>query len=275
VAHTAGAFRLVPGTPAAPATPIRLTDGANAIDIDTGKMQARIPKKGAAFLESITMEGRQVAGTARLTCSLEGGAAFTGQVNQVTVEQRGPVRATVKIDGVHKADSGSREWMPFSIRLYFYAGSENIRLIHSFIFDGDDKKDFIRSLGVAFAVPMREQIHNRHVRFSGADEGLWSEPVQPATGRRVLMLPGRAGNAFADQLAGKRLPNREAFDQAGQKLLHDWAVWSDYKLVQWCADGFSVQKRVNGESSWLDAAGGQRASGLVFAGGTAWRAPTR
>ncbi len=184
----------------------------------------------------------------------------------MTVEQRGPVRANVKIEGVHKADSGAREWLPFVVRLYFYAGIEPIRVIHTIVFDGDEKKDFIRGLGLAFAVPLREQIHNRHVRFSGAEDGLWAEPVQPATGRRPLMLPGTRTNAFADQLAGKRLPNREAFDDAGQKLLHDWAVWNDYRLIQASADGFSIQKRTNEESCWLDAAAGHRASGLVFAG---------
>jgi hypothetical protein len=266
VAHTATAFRLAPGTPVLPASPIKLTESAASIDIDTGRIQTRIPKQGAAFIDSITMDGRAVGGPARLICMLEGGAAFTSNIQKVTAEQRGPVRATVKIEGVHKADAGSREWLPFNVRLYFYAGIENIRLIHNFVFDGDDKKDFIRGLGVSFAVPMREQVHNRHVRFSGEGEGLWSEPVQPATGRRVLMAPGTRTNVFAEQLAGKRLPNREAFDAAGQKLLHDWAVWSDYKLVQASADGFSVQKRVNGESCWLDAAAGHRASGLVFAG---------
>jgi hypothetical protein len=266
VAHAAGAFSLALGTPAAPASPIKLTESPAAIDIDTGRIQARIPKQGAAFIERITMDGRPVAGPARLICTLEGGASFTSNIQKVTVEQRGPVRATVKIEGVHKADSGTREWLPFTVRLYFYAGLDNIRLIHSFIFDGDDKKDFIRGLGVSFDIPMREQVHNRHVRFSGEGEGLWSEPVQPATGRRVLMAPGSRTNLFVDQLAGKRLPNREAFDEAGQKLLHDWAVWSDYKLVQASADGFSIQKRVNGESCWLDAAAGHRASGLVFAG---------
>jgi len=44
-------------------------------------------------------------------------------------------------------------------------------------------RDFIRGLGVAFSVPMREQIHNRRVRFSGEGDGLWAEPIQPASVR--------------------------------------------------------------------------------------------
>ena len=56
-------------------------------------------------------------------------------------------------------------------------------MVHSFIYDGDQNKDFIRSLGVRFQVPMRGFIY-RHVAFAGADGGVWSEPVKPLVGRR-------------------------------------------------------------------------------------------
>src|SRR4029077_16897299 len=74
------------------------------------------------------------------------------------------------------------------------------------------------------------------------------------------------GASYADQLAGKRLANKETFNAAGQKLLSDWAVWDDFKLAQTTADGYTIQKRTNPQSWWLDAIAGRRASGLVFAG---------
>src|SRR5215472_4676527 len=46
VAKAAGDFRLGPGSPAAPASPIKLTESADAIEFDTGKIRARIPKQG-------------------------------------------------------------------------------------------------------------------------------------------------------------------------------------------------------------------------------------
>jgi hypothetical protein len=255
--------RLTPGSPAAPAHALQVNQSAAAIEIDTGAVRCRVPRQGAALLEEIAIGGQAIAGPAQLVCRLDDRSQFTGSVRKVTVEQTGPVRAVLKIEGVHKDDAGQREWLPFTVRLYFYAGSAQIRLVHSFIFDGDDQKDFIRGLGLVFAVPLREQVHNRHVRFSGEGDGLWAEPVQPATGRR--MLPGGPA-AYASQLAGKRLPNKETFNQAGQKLLADWAVWDSYKLVQFTADGFTIQKRTNPQSCWLDAAAGRRASGLAFAG---------
>jgi hypothetical protein len=65
----------------------------------------------------------------------------------------------------------SREWLPFVVRLYFYAGQESVRMVHTVIYDGDESRDFIRGLGVVFSIPMREQVQNRHVRFSGEKPG--------------------------------------------------------------------------------------------------------
>jgi len=271
VANAPGPLRLVPGSSANPAS-ILVTENENALVVNTGPMRCVIPRKGAALIESMTLENRVVAGPARLTCTVEDRSQlesnrtlrfddFISEIKQVAVERPGPIRAVVKIEGVHK--SNNREWLPFQVRLYFYAGSQSVRLIHTIVFDGDDRKDFIRGLGIVFAVPMREQVHNRHVRFSGEGNGLWSEPVEPATGRRAL--PGGAG-VYADQLAGKRIPGKESFDARGQKLLTDWASWDGYKLVQPTPDGFTIQKRANAQSCWLDAAAGRRASGLAFAG---------
>jgi hypothetical protein len=260
VTNAAAPLTLAPGTPAAPSTPVKIETSRTGISIDMGRMQCRVPAAGADVLQAMKMEGREVVAGARLVCMLEGGAVFNSSIRKITAEQTGPVRAVVRIEGVHKAAEGAREWLPFVVRLYFFAGHENVRVVHTIVFDGDEQKDFIRGLGLVFSVPMREQLHNRHVRFS-AETGLWSEPVKPLTGRRMLG-PG----IYVDQLAGKRIANRENFNAAGQKLISDWADWGAYKLVQPNADGFTIQKRTNPQSCWLQAAGGRRASGLVFAG---------
>ena len=35
---------------------------------------------------------------------------------------------------------------------------------------------------------MREDLYNRHVAFACTDGGVWSEPVKPLVGRRILTL---------------------------------------------------------------------------------------
>ncbi|MDP9170464.1 MAG: hypothetical protein M3N54_07605 [Acidobacteriota bacterium] len=167
-ANTTADFRLAPGVPSANTPALKVQQTATAINIDTGVLQCGIPKQGSNLIGSLTMDGREVARHGRLVCTLDDGKSFLGETKTVTVEQSGPVRCTIGID--FKAVDGPREWLPFTVRLYFYAGQEKVRLIHSIVFDGDQEKDFIKDLGIEFSVPMREQAHNGstiHRRWRG------------------------------------------------------------------------------------------------------------
>ena len=190
----AGEFHLGTGQSAAPAAAVRVTDGATSIDIDTGVLKCRIGRRGAALIETMTIDGREIARNGRLLCSLEDRSQldssrtirfqdFVSEIKKTTVEQSGPVRATVKIEGFHKSADSAREWLPFVVRLYFYAGQEDVRAVHTIVFDGDHEKDYISALGLVFDVPLREQVHNRHVRFTGEGEGVWAESTQPVRDR--------------------------------------------------------------------------------------------
>ena len=57
-------------------------------------------------------------------------------------------------------------------------------MMHTYVFDGDEQQDFIRGLGVRFAVPLRDELYDRHVRFAGEGAGLWGEGVRNITGLR-------------------------------------------------------------------------------------------
>ena len=47
---------------------------------------------------------------------------FISEIEKISVEQSGPVRAVVKIEGRHRGQRSARQWLPFVVRLYFYAG---------------------------------------------------------------------------------------------------------------------------------------------------------
>jgi hypothetical protein len=138
---------------------LKVTNNAKLIVVDTGALQCSIPLAGGANLvESMTIEGSMVAGVGQLVCILQTGPdgnpaelrpreKFVGLVKKVTVEQSGPVRAVVKFEGVHKGATSGREWLPFHVRLYFYAGETQVRMVHTIFFDGDQQRDFIHGLG--------------------------------------------------------------------------------------------------------------------------------
>ncbi len=248
-----GPLTLAAGTPAAGT--LRVRNDGTTIVVDTGALQCSIPAAGGANLvTSLMIADREVARAGQLVCVLQTGPEgnaedvlprerFTGLVKKVTVEQTGPVRAVVRFEGVHRGEKSGREWLPFSVRLYFYSGETTVRMVHTIVFDGHQERDFVRGLGVTFAVPLREQVFNRHVRFSGEGDGLWAEPIQPG-----------AGNA--PQAAGQRIANYNAA----------YAVFDDFKLMQPTPDGFTLVKRTGAASTWLAAGAGRRSSGLAFVG---------
>ena len=233
-------------------------------------LSAYIPKQGYTFLDSLVLNGTKVAGHSSLVCTIqdqpyaEGIETLhfvdeMGKIENVEVERVGDVRAVVKIEGKYAHGS------PFVVRLYFYAGSEQVRLVHSFVYAGDQNHDFIRSLGVRFEVPMREQPYNRHVAFATQDGGVWAESVQPLSGRRILMK-GRDMSFEFRQVAGERIPEPDFFDQGGQDLLRHWAKWNTYRLTQLSDQGYAITKRAHANNQWIGTHTGQRAAGYVFAG---------
>lgn len=260
-------------------TPLQLlvNESSASIRINTGPLQCVLPRAGNHLVDSMIIDNRAVGTKGRLECIVQEGPdgedfesprkeKFVGKLNKVTVEQNGPVRAVVLAQGIMQSEKTQKAWLPFSVRMYFYSGSASVRLVNTIIYDGEEEKDFIRGLALAFSIPMREEMHNRHIRFGGEGPGIWSEPVRPLVGRAPFMLNGRS--VFADQQAGKPIAGIDAFDRRTQTNINYLPVWNDYKLVQSNADGFTIQKRTNVKSTWLDAIAGKRAGGLVFAGDT-------
>ena len=241
-------------------------DGTQQIVINTGRLKAFLAKSGACLIDSLCLDGNRVGGQAFLVASTAADE-FLSAIRSVTLERVGQVRAVVKVEGVHRSAVGC-EWLPFTVRLYFYAGSDQVRLAHTFIYNGDEHQDMLTSLGVRFKVPMREEAYNRHVAFATEDGGVWAEPVQPLDGRRDLRIgeKGNRRNLQAEQMAGERIPAYETFNQQNRHLLDHWAKWDGYRLSQLTDNSFSIRKRATDVSPWIGTFTGGRAPGYAFVG---------
>jgi len=268
----ASALKIEPGKPVAPAQPVRVIETADSVEVATGDTVWRIGKRGVAIVQRASVGGRETLRDVKLLATSQdgpdtddGGAGALGryasEITRTTVEQKGPVRAVVRVEGVHRGNG--RDWLPFSLRLYIHAGSRAVRIVHSFIFDGDPAKDFIRGLGLTGAVPMQDRAHDRHVRFAGEDGGLWGEAVRPLTG-----LSRDASKPYRDaQVAGRATPPFPEMPEVVRNLIERIPTWGDFTLSQPNADGFAITKRTKPGHGWIEVDSARRAPGLGYVGG--------
>jgi hypothetical protein len=267
-APSADFYEIVPGEPSLPSKPVHVEKLADGIIVDTGVIQCQLPLKGESLIETIRRGDTIILRDGHLTGMRQDSPdrgtkveVFGSRIDAVVIEQSGPVRAVIKVTGIHRTEAG-RDWLPFSVRVYFHAGSDGIRMTHTFVFDGDEHQDFISGLGVRFSVPMLDESFDRHIRFAGQDGGLWGEAVQGLTGIRD---PGESVRMA--QVAGKEVPDIHTWAEGTKTRVHWIPTWGDFSLSQHNSNGFSVRKRTKPGHGWIDADEGRRADGLGYVGG--------
>ena len=148
--------------PASPEQPVSAFQDENGVTIESGLLSCRV-EYGDNLISSLVrkvdgfqpMSGKLVAliqnEELHDDCEFRYICRFEGVTQQITLEESGPVRAVVKVEGLHRCivpgDSGS-EIFPFSLRLYFYACSQEVKIVHSFVFDINEHTDFLKGLAL-------------------------------------------------------------------------------------------------------------------------------
>ncbi|CAI6074396.1 unnamed protein product [Clonostachys chloroleuca] len=262
---------------------LSVEESGDGITVDTGKISVTFPKAGSVLVSSIETAGGNVVGTnGKLVLSSQSALAndvesrfntsvnyfnFESNIEEVSVSQDTSVRALVTTRGQFRVSAGGEhnDWLPFVVRFYLYSNSNSIRIVHSIVFNGDGKKDFISGLGIRFQVPLEgEELYNRHVRISGSDGGFLTEAVKGITGLR--RDPGTAVKVA--QYEGKSTPDISTWDTRVSSRMHWIPAWNDYSLRQLTSDGFQIKKRTKAGQSWLDVSTGPRSDGLAYLGGS-------
>lgn len=251
------------GAPSSRRTGLQVSNSADEVTIDTGKIVVSFPKSGNVLISEIkTAAGKSVGQNGKLVLhsqsSVDASNAtffkFQSNIKNVTVSQSAAsgVRALVTIHGNHQSEGDHADWLPFVARFYLYANSESIRLLHSIIFDGKAGEDFVTGIGVRFDVPLAgEELYNRHVRLAGEDGGLLSEAVKGITGLR--RDPG--AEIRAAQFEGKETPSLDDWDNRTSTRLQWIPDWNDYSLTQLSPEGFNLKKRTKAGQSWVKIPG--------------------
>ncbi len=268
-----------------------LTEEADGIRIDTGAVRCVVPRRGDVLFRSLTIanqasnraadqgtahaQGQAEVRDATLvvltdeaeTQGLDAEAGismrtrYRSRIDAVLIEQRGPIRAVLKLTGTHIDDQG-RTLIPFVIRMYWYRGSDSVRLVHSLIYDADPVQTVIRGVGLRFSVPMTGELHDRYIRFVGANGGVFAEAVRGLTGLR--RDPG--AHITQAQLDGRATPPLSAFPADVARDLRFVPAFGNYTLLQSGPNDFSIAKRTAPGCGWIRSASGERASGTGYLG---------
>ncbi|MAE65507.1 MAG: hypothetical protein CMJ18_14650 [Phycisphaeraceae bacterium] len=243
----------------------------DSIDIEHGDLAVSCGRSGHSLVREVRRGNVVVARNLRLIAIHEHRARigdedrvtrrrFIGVIEEATVERSGPVSAVVRLKGRHRLPDGEDAWLPFIVRIFICAGVEPIRLVHSFVYDGDANVDFVAAVGIEAAIPLRGAPWNRRI-FLGLDgPGVFSEPVCP--------LPIMTERDDA-QGGAKLEPNPERLRQfAGESLVQPGGaaatpVWHHFDLRQDSADHFVVHKGCGDRFTRIEATHGRRAAGAI------------
>jgi hypothetical protein len=208
---------------------------------------------------------------------------FLGETRHTVLEESGPLRVVVKLEGVHigsiggtKSKKDSREVFPFQVRLYFYAGSDEVKVVHSFKFNINEEKEFLNGIGIEFRFAASGEQFNRHVGFTG-ETGMFYEGVQgmyrghgywPAANN---VKPEALSLYERQQLDGQftSLDREKQELRSFAEIVDDNAAWNDYRISQDSCDHYVVTKRATDGCAFITAAHGRRAGGTAFFGSKA------
>lgn len=247
--------------------PLCMKRTEESIDIHAGEMDIHITVNGTHLYDTVSVNG-----TVRLTDAepvlqleepvpMEGGTAwllcsYRGEIESVTVEECGEQQAVLRYEGIHVSSEGVRR-LPFMIRMTVDKNDPEIRFMHTFIYDGDEDKDYLKGIGMRFRMPVQGELYNRHVKFTG-DYGVFHESVVPLLSWR----PRVPENMYDAQMQGKLLTLESEEKEIADKVLRDTPYWSEYTLCQDSVSHYAIRKKTaDANCCMIDCLHGVRTEG--------------
>jgi len=104
----------------------------------------------------------------------------------VRIEENGPLRAIVRIDGWHVSEYGRRAF-PFTLRLHAFRGASRILFQHTFVASEDVRTNFLREMGVTLESSTRPTT----CAFGAVGQGTtdaWQCNLEPGTAAAVAAV---------------------------------------------------------------------------------------
>ncbi|MCZ2146324.1 MAG: hypothetical protein LC126_00945 [Bryobacterales bacterium] len=190
-------------TRGAPESPLKISENDDAVIINTGAIQFAISKKRFGLLEPAPDgSGEFTAKPAEFLLTGSDGVVHSSlnAPDQVVIEERGPVRAMVRISGHHQGPGG-KNLFRYIVRLHAWAGRPYVRIQHTFEND-NTARDFTEIKSYIVRVPLAGAAE--HWALGGASgsfsPGLLAT-LQQHTDDRYTLQPNGARGRRAEGIA--------------------------------------------------------------------------
>lgn len=247
------------------------TDGE--ITVNNGLFTAVFPKSGRTLMKTpyadaslkVIKELRSTDGEIETKKSVP----YYGEIGEVSIDDNGPAKTTVKITGTHKSADGDT-FLRYIIRFSLFYDEKSVKITHTFLYDGNEAVDFIKGVGVEFSRKMSGKLYNRRIKITG-DYGVMHEAMQilnlwrPRLGPSIGIQP-----VHSKQLAGEMISVDGLVDLRTGKIVteedfENVTKWDSYRLQQTSPDSFEVRKRTgHNECTFIKANWGKRSKGLMY-----------
>lgn len=271
--ETSGSLELMSGN-AESNVKLNVVQTAESIIVNTGLIIAELGIQGNEIIKNISSNGLIRCKGGRLVAINEqrfetegyqtsGFEKFTGEISEAVIEECGSVRAVIHYKGTHVCKNNRnrhkepRTFLPFDLRLYFYAGTDEIKIAHTFFFNGQPQTDFIHGLGLTFDCVIEGKLYNRHVRFAG-ERGIYCDSPK---GMLTWRTTGKYKEMYKKQNRCEMLEFDKKEDETFLGLLDESAVWNDFKITQLSSEEYNVEKRVGKDLVYIKGHCGHKAIG--------------
>ena len=248
-------------------TGISIQENGQELFVKAGDLEITITKQTECLLDKAVVNGRTVMTEVKSVLELEEPVIYegeeakvtrrcTGQIEKITIEEQGALQTIIKYEGCHVSVQGEHK-IPFVIRMTIGMNSSDIRFMHTFLYDGDEEKDYLKGLGIRFKTPIKGELYNRHVKFTG-DHGVFHEGLVPLISWRPRVPQG----IYDRQIQGELLTLTGNDKEIVDRVLQDTPYWSEYSLCQDSVSHYVIRKKLAADNCcYIDCLHGNRTQG--------------
>lgn len=263
---------------------IVIQKGENEYQIDTGELKIFVPFSGALIERTVYQNKirlhrvypvfilqRRKEEEEGLTVTEE--REYHGEIVSCEIEEAGPLQAVVCFKGNHVTRESCR--MPFVIRMYVWYHSTEIKFVHTFLYDGQEERDFLKGMGIRYETVLSGKKYDRHVQFT-TDGSIFHEaavmlhfshPVIPKEVYQAQMEGKRKKEISVAYQAEKYPEITDSLEETIEQAAKEMPVWNDYFLDQDSAYHYRIRKRTNKKNCCISSKEGRRTSGVMAVSG--------